>query len=127
MSNILFSASIVSIGKHALDGVADKMLITFGPGAPEDYCQYVVLLDNISSYRHMAYDFNKLQLMFGEDIYRISALGTSAWDNLSNLGHVTLFFDGMTTAKGYGAIHLTPPVMPENVKPETNFVISLCE
>nr|CAA74943.1 sorbitol phosphotransferase enzyme II [Erwinia amylovora] len=87
--------------------------ITFGEGAPEDIAEYCFIHRN---------DINQggllgagSMLTIGEQHYPVTAVGEVARENLRDLGHITVRFDGANHAEFPGSVHVTgqPPLVIE--------------
>lgn len=50
-----------------------------------------------------------LQFSLGQHRYPVTAVGSVAEDNLRELGHVTLRFDGLSEAEFPGTVHVARP------------------
>jgi len=97
MSNkIIFETNVVSVGSQAESFLSDSNLIVlFGYNAPEslaDYC-YIIKVENV-----IEPITTGMQLVIGDTPYPITAVGDLVTKNLSDLGHITINFDGSTTA-----------------------------
>ncbi|WP_063099924.1 PTS glucitol/sorbitol transporter subunit IIA, partial [Escherichia coli] len=57
-----------------------------------------------------------LQFSLGQHRYPVTAVGSVAEDNLRELGHVTLRFDGLNEAEFPGTVHVAGPV-PDDIAP----------
>lgn len=103
MNNSIYSIKIEQIGEFAKAGLQDNMLILFKRGAPADVVDYCFV---------HSHDVLKQPLQVGGRLqingknYSITAVGDVASENLAQLGHISLFFDGAETAIFPGGIHL---------------------
>lgn len=106
----LYESTFISIGSSAPESIEDNFIITFGEGAPEDIAAYCFIHRN---------EINKngnivpgALLNLGDDHYPITAVGEVARENLSELGHITVNFDGAGKAEFPGTIHVmgSPPM-----------------
>ena len=98
---VIYQTTITRIGASAIDALSDQMLITFREGAPAD----------LEEYCHPG-----LQFSLGQHRYPVTAVGSVAEDNLRELGHVTLRFDGLNEAEFPGTVHVAGPV-PDDIAP----------
>ncbi|MCK3654987.1 PTS glucitol/sorbitol transporter subunit IIA [Pasteurellaceae bacterium Macca] len=106
-----YQTDITRIGNLSLDGIAEGMLILFKQDAPEDIAEYCLLHSHSQLQRPILVG----DLMtFNHQDYLITAVGDIASENLAQLGHITLFFDGAEIAQFPGAIHLQGNV-PEHI------------
>ncbi|KEY60176.1 PTS glucitol/sorbitol transporter subunit IIA [Serratia sp. DD3] len=102
--NTIFQTTITQIGDCARDALLDNMIITFREGAPadiEEYC-FIHQHGDTTGELHVG---SVMQL--GEKQYPITAVGSVANQNLRELGHVTVRFDGEAHAEFPGTIHVT--------------------
>lgn len=89
---VIYQTTITRIGASATDALSDQMLITFREGAPadlEEYC-FIHCHGELKGALHPG-----LQFTLGQHRYPVTAVGSVAEDNLRELGHVTLRFDGL--------------------------------
>ncbi len=99
----IYRTVIGSIGPYALDFLETDVLITFYPQAPDglkDYCLILTPTDLAADIQIGDY------LVLGEKRYFITAVGPVASENLRNLGHISLRFDGAIATPWAGSIHL---------------------
>ncbi|WP_413514994.1 PTS glucitol/sorbitol transporter subunit IIA [Serratia proteamaculans] len=107
--NTIFQTTITQIGDSARDALLDNMLITFREGAPADIEEFCFI------HRH-GNTLGELQtggwMELAEQRYPITAVGEVASQNLRELGHLTVRFDGENQAEFPGSIHVagTTPV-----------------
>jgi len=104
---VIYQTTITRIGQSAPDALCDKMLITFREGAPADIEEYCFI--------HCHGELKGAlrpgsQLELGDICYPVTAVGDVAEQNLRELGHITLRFDGQTEAEFPGTVHVTGPV-----------------
>lgn len=93
---VIYQTTITRIGASATDALSDQMLITFREGAPadlEEYC-FIHCHGELKGALHPG-----LQFSLGQHRYPVTAVGSVAEDNLRELGHVTLRFDGLNEAE----------------------------
>jgi len=110
--NIVYQTTFTRIGDYARDSLAEDMVITFREGAPEDIESYCFI--------HRPGD-GKGDLRSGETLqlagtrFPITAVGSVAAQNLRELGHITIRFDGAEQAEYPGTVHVsgsTPADIP---------------
>lgn len=110
---VIYQTIITRIGASATDALSDQMLITFREGAPadlEEYC-FIHCHGELKGELHPG-----LQFTLGQHRYPVTAVGSVAEDNLRELGHVTLRFDGLNEAEFPGTVHVAGPV-PDDIAP----------
>nr|WP_314263288.1 PTS glucitol/sorbitol transporter subunit IIA [uncultured Moellerella sp.] len=108
MSTLIYRFQVVQIGDYVAEYLTENKIILFASPVPQDIADYCVV--------HQA---SKLtvrlepgqKLCINQSEYLISAIGEVASENLRQLGHITLNFDGATKAELPGMVHLlgTPP------------------
>ena len=91
----IFHTTITQIGGCARDALLDNMLITFREGAPADIEEFCFI------HRHGT-TAGELQvggvMELAQHRYAITAVGSVATQNLRELGHITVRFDGEAEA-----------------------------
>ncbi|NDL61868.1 PTS glucitol/sorbitol transporter subunit IIA [Acerihabitans arboris] len=108
----IYQTTFTRVGDYARESLADNMLITFREGAPEDIEAYCFI--------HRPGDMQgELEagatLTLANEVFPITAVGEVADNNLRELGHITIRFDGAAQAEYPGTIHVagaTPVDVP---------------
>lgn len=119
---VIYQTTITRIGASATDALSDQMLITFREGAPadlEEYC-FIHCHGELKGALHPG-----LQFTLGQHRYPVTAVGSVAEDNLRELGHVTLRFDGLSEAEFPGTVHVAGPV-PDDIAPGSVLKFNHC-
>lgn len=93
---VIYQTTITRIGQSAPDALCDQMLITFREGAPADIEEFCFI--------HCHGELNGslqagIQFELGQHHYPVTAVGSVAEQNLRELGHITLRFDGQSEAE----------------------------
>ena len=88
---VIYQTTITRIGQSAADALSDQMLITFREGAPADIEEFCFI--HCHGELHGALKAGS-QLELGDTRYAVTAVGDVAEQNLRELGHITLRFDG---------------------------------
>lgn len=99
----IYRTTIEAIGPYALDFLENRRtdhLLPPGPGRVKGYCLILTPADLVTDIQVGDY------LLLGETRYPITAVGPVASENLRNLGHISLRFDGAITTPWAGSIHL---------------------
>ncbi|WP_416414239.1 PTS glucitol/sorbitol transporter subunit IIA [Pantoea sp. App145] len=107
----IYESTFIAIGKSAAEALDDNFLITFGEGAPNDIAEYCFIH---RSDINPGENFSAGALItLGEHQYPITAVGDVARENLRDLGHITLRFDGSSSPEFPGTIHVIgkPPAV----------------
>lgn len=104
--SVIYQTTIIRIGHSAAEALSDKMLITFREGAPADIEEFC-FIHNHGPLSGALRPGASLQL--GEKRYPVTAVGNVAEQNLRELGHITLRFDGQHQAEYPGTVHVDGP------------------
>ena len=99
-----YATTIVEVGPDAPSFLAGKMAITFAGDAPEALRAFCYLIEPAEMTGSLAVG---QEVLIGDQIWTITALGNLAEKNLVALGHVTLVFDGASEPRMDGCVHLT--------------------
>ncbi|PMB85082.1 PTS sorbitol transporter subunit IIA [Dolosicoccus paucivorans] len=110
----IYKTSVTNIGADAEMFVAEEMIILFGENAPDDLKDYV--------YNIVVTPLNGeispgQSLLIDGEAFEITAVGNVVGQNLEQLGHITLKFDGSKQAELPGTLYLeskSVPVLQEN-------------
>lgn len=105
--SVIYQTTITRIGQSAREALGDSMLITFREGAPADIEEYCFI------HCHGMLTGALLpggELRLGDKHYPVTAVGDVAEQNLRELGHITLRFDGQHEAEYPGTVHVDGPV-----------------
>ncbi|HEM6629458.1 TPA: PTS glucitol/sorbitol transporter subunit IIA [Citrobacter farmeri] len=110
---VIYQTTITRIGQSAPDALCDQMLITFREGAPADIEEFCFI--------HCHGELNGplqpgARFELGQHRYPVTAVGSVAEQNLRELGHITLRFDGLSEAEFPGTVHVAGPV-PDDIAP----------
>ncbi|QBS36619.1 PTS sorbitol transporter subunit IIA [Thermaerobacter sp. FW80] len=109
----VFESRVLELGPEAEELIAAGFLILFGPSAPPELRQVAVIHEP----RHHRAPLEPGQhLWVGPNRYTITAVGSMANQNLQNLGHVVIKFNGRTEPELPGDVCVetwpTPAVRP---------------
>lgn len=95
--------TIVAVGPQAADFLAENMAITFAGDVPDSLRPHCYVIEAGRMDGDLAVGQG---VRIGEQHWRITAIGKVARQNLADLGHVTLVFDGADTPRLPGALHV---------------------
>lgn len=99
----IYHTTVTNIGDLFNAFIDEKILIMFKDNAPEELLDYCIIHNENS----LKEDIKPGDILIIDDEeYLITAVGGDAIENLYNLGHVTLKFDGNDKAKLSGTIHV---------------------
>lgn len=105
----LYEDKIINIGPMAEEFKSEKMIILFGSEAPaelKDFC-YIIDVKPVNGEIHPG----QFVYVDGER-FEITAVGSAVTQNLGNLGHITIRFDGSTEAELPGTLYLEDKPLP---------------
>ena len=105
MEEPIYLTEVTEIGPEVAEFLEAGLLILFQAGAPPELAEIAVLHDPISGPREdppVAGDV----LTIGSREFRITAIGSKAWQNVHQLGHAVFKFSGSREAELPGEIHL---------------------
>lgn len=106
---IIYENVVKGLGDMVEEFIGEGMFILFGDNAPDtlkDFCYTIDVLE-------VAEDIKVGQtLVIDEKEYKITAVGHVARKNLSDLGHITLVFNGSEEAELPGSIYLEETTIP---------------
>lgn len=106
---LVYQTTVTGIGELATAFFSEKMIILFKDNVPEELADYCILHSGNTMYGSVqAGDW----LRIGDKEYRIVFVGDEVEQNLSNLGHITLRFDGQTDGLG-GSVYLEDRELPQ--------------
>ncbi|GKU81785.1 PTS glucitol/sorbitol transporter subunit IIA [Niallia sp. NCCP-28] len=106
----IYENKIQSIGDFADTFLEEKMVILFGDGAPQDlkdFCYNIDVVETDGEIEEGQY------LLINGDQYKITSVGDVVQRNLTTLGHITIKFDGSTTAELPGTLYVEDKILPK--------------
>lgn len=86
-----YQATVTAIGELVGDFLAEGIVVLFGENAPEELAEFAILHDGTEL--HAPLEVGDM-VCFGSACAQILAVGDVASDNLRNLGHLVLKFNG---------------------------------
>lgn len=108
----LFSTKIQSIGEEAHLFQEEKMIVLFGKEAPVALAEYCYVIESSP----VTAEITKDQIVvIDNQPYPITSVGEVVMKNLSQLGHITIKFDGAPVASLPGTLHVVDQPIPELV------------
>lgn len=106
----LYKTKVINIGNEAEMFREEGMIILFGENAPEslsDYC-YNIKVEPVAGEIEAG-----MELSIGSKKYSVTAVGSVVRKNLSELGHITIKFDGSKEADLPGTLYVENRDLPE--------------
>lgn len=110
----IYKTNITNVGSDAEMFVAEEMIILFGENTPDDLKDYVY---NIVVTPLNGEILPGQNLLIDGEAFEITAVGNVVEQNLGQLGHITLKFDGAEQAELPGTLYLEAkpvPILQEN-------------
>ncbi|QCR37959.1 PTS glucitol/sorbitol transporter subunit IIA [Nissabacter sp. SGAir0207] len=114
----LYESTFTAVGACARESLEENFLITFGEGAPQEVAEYCFIhRPAINQGGPVAAG---AVVAIGEQRYPVTAVGEVATQNLRELGHITLRFDGAAVAEFPGCVHVAG-TLPRTIAPGQTF------
>ncbi|GMA50864.1 PTS sorbitol transporter subunit IIA [Alicyclobacillus contaminans] len=107
----MWKSVVTHIGAMALEFVDDKVLVFFGPAAPDALRDVSIIHESAEPFSGSLCVGDKL-VVDGQD-YEISKVGTQAQGNLQELGHISVYFTDAPDDILPGSIYVTPHRVPQ--------------
>ncbi|MBO0958672.1 PTS glucitol/sorbitol transporter subunit IIA [Neobacillus sp. MM2021_6] len=107
----MIESVVSSVGPMALDFEEDHVLIFFGPQAPDELREVAIIhevVESGSTSIHAGQPFH-----IDDQKYEVVSVGTEAYQNLSELGHISVYFTEPPAEILPGSIYVSPPVFPK--------------
>lgn len=103
MAKTIYSTVVTELGESVNEFLDQGMLIMFKENAPQELAEFCIL----HSENDLREDVQPGDVLtIGENSFRITAVGDAVNENLANLGHITLNFDGAEEAELPGTLSL---------------------
>lgn len=105
----IYTTTVNNIGSEAELFKAEQMVVLFGEDAPADladYC-YNIKVNPLEGNIEVG-----KQIYFDDTAYSITAVGNVVEKNLSDLGHITIRFNGESEAELGGTLYVEEKVLP---------------
>ncbi len=103
----LYRTTIRDVGVEAPDLLDQGILILFAAGAPPELAE-VSVLHEVEDAAAAAAPAPGDAVRIGADRFRITAVGDTAWQKVSEIGHVVFSFNGAAVAERPGEICVEP-------------------
>jgi len=102
----LYATTVQAVGAEAPELIAEGVLILFAAGAPPELAEVSVLHGGAGEPGEAPVAGDRLAI--GAQDFRITAVGTTAWAKVREIGHVVFSFNGATAADRPGEICVAP-------------------
>ncbi|MEA4908903.1 MAG: PTS glucitol/sorbitol transporter subunit IIA [Chloroflexi bacterium] len=107
---IKYHAKITSIGPHVAAFKEEGILVLFGANAPEELAEFSILHDGARLLAPLAVGD---EVHIDAHAFRVLAIGHIANQNLANLGHLILKFNGQATPELPGDVCVEAGEIPD--------------
>jgi glucitol/sorbitol PTS system EIIA component len=104
VSEPIYLTEVTELGPEVAEFLEAGLLILFQAGAPPELAEIAVLHEPISRREDPPEPGDVL--VIGPIEFRITAVGSKAWQNIQDLGHAVFRFSGSGEAELPGEIHL---------------------
>jgi PTS system glucitol/sorbitol-specific IIA component len=115
VKNEKYETEVVQIGPLAQDFMDAGMLVFFGMNAPEELTEFAILHEPTTPLHNPVETGDTL--MIGDTAIQILCVGEVANDNLANLGHFVVKFNGLTEPEMPGDISVPVQDSLPNIEP----------
>lgn len=107
----MIKSEVSYIGELALSFEEEKVLIFFGPNAPEELKEVSVIQELKESGDRPISAGDRL--VVGDQEYQVTSLGSEAYHNLMSIGHISIYFTEAPEDVLPGSVYVTPHVLPK--------------
>ena len=105
MDEPIYLTEVTEIGPEVAEFLESGLLILFQAGAPPELAEIAVLHEPIYGPREDPPEAGDA-LVIGPREFRVTAIGSKAWQNIKDLGHAVFKFSGSQEAELPGEINL---------------------
>lgn len=116
MDLVKYEAQVVKLGPLTQEFINGGILVFFGLNAPEELVEFSILIDHTTLHQNIVPGD---RLMVGAESFQILAVGEVANQNLANLGHLVVKFNGQNEPELPGDVSVpqtaVPPIEPGTV------------
>ena len=110
-----YQTTVTAVGPMAVEFAAEGILVFFGTDAPEELHDFAILHEHTPNEDDVV-PGDTLEIA-GVD-YTVTGVGDVANDNLRNLGHLVVKFNGLTETELPGEVSVTEGTAP-GIEPGT--------
>ena len=104
MSEPIYLTEVTELGPEVAEFLEARLLILFQAGAPPELAEIAVLHEPVSKKEAPPEPGDVLAI--GSLEFRITAVGSKAWQNVQDLGHAVFKFDGSHEVELPGQINV---------------------
>lgn len=106
---IIYQATITAIGPYVEEFIDHNILVFFGDQAPEELAEFSILHDGKEMHGNLTIGD---VVSLGDNEFTVLAVGEVANDNLKNLGHLIIRFNGETEPEMPGDVCVEAKPLP---------------
>ncbi len=107
---VKYEATVSSVGEMAAAFAAEGMLVFFGPSAPEELHEFAIITDvGRLDGQVVAGDV----LVLADQSFPVVGVGAVANDNIANLGHLVVKFNGLAETELPGDVSVAAEAAPD--------------
>lgn len=114
--NITYETTVTGVGELASEFAAEGILVFFGADAPEELHEFAILTDHSGPPSQPVLAGDELEVAGSR--FPVLCVGPVANDNIANLGHLVVKFNGLTEPELPGDVSL-PAVEAPTIEPGT--------
>ncbi len=104
-----YQTTVTSVGPMAVEFAAEGILVFFGTNAPEELHDFAILHEHTPNEEDVALGDT---LEIGGVEFTVTGVGDVANDNLRNLGHLVVKFNGLAETELPGEVSVTEGTPP---------------
>jgi PTS system glucitol/sorbitol-specific IIA component len=108
----MYKSIVKEIGELAMSFEEEKIMILFGPQAPEGLRE-VAVIHEVEEDQSESPIKEGSTLKIDDQEFTITAVGSAANDNLKELGHISIYFTDPAEEVLPGAVFASPQVLPQ--------------
>jgi PTS system glucitol/sorbitol-specific IIA component len=108
----MYKSIVKEVGEMALAFEEEKVIILFGPQAPDALKEVAVIHESENEGSDEVIKEGGI-FQVDDQQFRITAVGSAANQNLKELGHISIYFSDPEDQVLPGAIFATPYVLPK--------------
>lgn len=102
---------VQNIGEMALDFKEEKILILYGPEAPQEL-KDIAVIHEFEDKTNLTLEAGGTIIIGGQE-YQLEGVGSEATKNLKELGHISIYFNKKPEDILPGAVYARPHELPQ--------------
>lgn len=116
---VVYETEVTAVGPMAVEFAAEGILVFFGSDAPEELHEFAIIHEHSPNTRDVV-PGDVIEI--GGETFEVTGVGDVANENLRNLGHVVVKFNGLAETELPGEMSVAPGEIPD-IQPGTLFRI----